>query len=238
MFTLVRSVYNLNITNIFGGGHHSWLITDNMIPERDDVDSPSALCSPSITPVRSPQFSPRGGKDNSTTELGKVTMNESSRMLSKSATKPLITQSMKFTLDMLAEKIMANKTLLQIAYTDLKMSHRFVRFSINPNGKFKDLTHKQLNQVIADYLSGDSNVVLFRLQDDNDVSNFKNNAMDNMFKDLKTNFKIIESGKKNSYSLTIIYDIMKNREINELRENLEANNKIKRTEKKYLCKDG
>jgi hypothetical protein len=236
MFTLVRSVYNLNITNIFGGGHHSWLITDNMIPEREDVESPSALCSPSITPVRSPQFSPRG-KDNSTTDLYKIPIsnNESASKIPNKTAKPLITQSMKFTLDSLAEKITANKTLLQIAYTDLKMSHRFVRFAINPNSKYKDLTHKQLNSVISDYFSDDKNVILFRLQDDNDVSSFKYNAMDQVFKDLKTNFKINESGKRNSYSLTIIYDIEKNKEISQLKDNLESNNKVRNNDKKYLC---
>jgi hypothetical protein len=240
IFTLVRSVYNLNITNIYAGGHHSWLITDNIMPERDDVDSPSALCSPTITPFgRSPQFSPRGGRDNSNTDLIKITMNpnDTSKLTNKTTMKPLITQSMKFNLDMFADKIIANRSLLQIAYSDLKMSHRFVRFSLNPNGKYKDLTHKQINSVISDHLANDSNVILFRLQDDNDVSNFKSQAMDLVFKDIKSNFKILDSSnKKNSYSLTIIYDINKNREINQLRENLENNYKFKK-DKKYLCKN-
>jgi hypothetical protein len=233
MFTLVKSTYSLNITNIFGGGHHSWLITDNIMPEREDIESPSPLASPNLTPLNSPR-----GKDHSNTDLIKITVDNSRLNMTGNRTqKPLITNSLKYTLDMFAEKITANKSLFQIAYTDLKMSHRFVRFSMNPNGRYRDLTYKQVNSLIGEYLASDPNVILFRLQDDNDVSNFKNQAMDHVFKDFKTNFKILEglNNKKNSYSLTIVYDIEKNRDIAELRDSLESNRRIRKNEKKFLC---
>lgn len=230
-FSIVKSVENVNITQIFAGGHHSWLIVDNENPEKIDYDSPSPLISGNITPNKSEISSPRH-KDNSALDITKM---------NNTAPKKLLNTNVRFNLDMIGDKLNNEKYLLQVAYSDLKMSHRFIRFLItNNNYKFKDLSYKELNLMISDYFKNDNAVVLFRLQDDNEIVNMKNPAMDTFFKDLKYNNKLLDTSNKKSFSLVIVYDNAKNNQMTMLKNNIESikaqNNTFKKHEIKSLCK--
>lgn len=244
-FTLVRSASMLNITNIYAGGHHSWLIIDNISPERMDFEIPSPLDFDNFSADNSPK-----NKNSSSNNITKVNLNNLNNF-NNIYTQPekiqtsKINNNIKFNLDLLNEKLMKlnNKVSLQVAYTDLKMVHRFVRFSITSN---KENIFKELNSAVSDFYQDDPCVVLFRLQDDSDV-NFKNMnpSVDAFFKDFKTSLKLLDninSGilNKKSFSLTIIYDYKKNESMSNLKNSIESikiqNEILKRNFNKSLCK--
>ena len=115
--------------------------------------------------------------------------------------------SLKFSMDLLGEKLLNsyNQNLMQVCYTDLKLSHRFVRFALNPKHGSK-LSHSSLTNLINDYLQGDSGVSYFRLQNDNEVTSFNNEALESMYGEMKgQTLKMLDLHKKNNFSLTIVY---------------------------------
>lgn len=231
----------MNITNISAGGHHSWLIVDNMMPEKEDYESPSPLGSGNFSPTfqKSVDGSPKTLKANASFNI-----NNLSRSNLNQTSQKQISNNLKFNLDMLHEKISRNnnKNILQVAYTDLKMSHRFIRFYISNNSPYKDVSYKDLNAMMNEYLMQDDCVVLYRLQDDSEV-NFANlpPSLDAIFKDMKSNFKLLDvnTGKK-SFSLTIVYDVNKNDRMSQLKVNIDTaknqNNILTKNLKKSLCK--
>ncbi len=139
---------------------------------------------------------------------------------------------LKLDLDLLAEKYNSERVFLQIAYTDLKMSHRFVRFTLSQ--KYKDLSNRDLNKKIADYLKKDNCVEFFRLQDDSEVLNFNNIGIASLYKDIKNSFKLFDVNKKINYSLCIVYDLNKLPQILNLKTNLD-NIKTNKVESKSIC---
>jgi len=224
----------LNITNIFAGGHHSWLITDNIIPEKEDYEIPSPLEADNFSPTfqKSVDGSPKNLIPNISVKnnLGKNSQRN-------------FNENLKFNLETLGNKINKNlnKVLLQVAYTDLKMSHRFIRFFIPHTSQFKDITYKDLYYMMNEFFTKDNSVIIFRLQDDNEM-NFGNlpESVDAIFKDLKSNIKLLDiNSNKKSFSLTIIYDINRNEKLSTLKSNIEnvksQNNILQKSIKKNIC---
>jgi hypothetical protein len=130
------------------------------------------------------------------------------------------------------------KTFLHVAYTDLKMCHRFVRFSISKTSNFRDVSNKDLEIMFNDYFKDDPGVTLFRLQDDKEV-NFNNlsPSFDMMIQDFKSDLKILNMHfDKKSYSLTILYDPFKNQRMRDLKSNIESVKKQNDVQNKYVVK--
>lgn len=142
-------------------------------------------------------------------------------------------EKMKLNMDVLAEKYNGERVFLQVAYTDLKMSHRFIRFSLSH--KYKDISNRDLNKKIADYLKKENCVEFFRLQDDSEVLSFNNFGIASLYKDIKNSFKLLDVSKKINYSLCIVYDLNKIPQILNLKSNLEGI-KSKKAESKSICK--
>lgn len=146
-------------------------------------------------------------------------------------TKPAKKDKMKLNMDLLSDKYNGEKVFLQVAFTDLKMSHRFIKFSISQ--KYKDITSRDLNKKISDYLKRDQTVEFFRLQDDNEALNFSNHGLSSLYKDIKNSFKLLDLNRKANYSLCIVNDLNKIPQILNLRSNLDSVKK--RSETKSIC---
>lgn len=240
-FVLLESASALNITNIFAGGHHSWLTTDNITPEKENYEIPSPLNSGNFSPTmnRSKDVSPSrvGGKTVSNTNLQQTVIpNEVKRNINLEPQSKI--KSLKFDMEVLKEKINTNdlsKYYLQIIYTDLKLSHRFIRFVIHKNNK---ITFKELENRIAAFFNYDSSIVIYRLQDDSQILNKGGNpsTLDTILKDLKMdlNYLMMDDKEKLSYTLNIVYDVTKNKQMAALLEeinNLNKNNLAKPKER-------
>ena len=214
-FTIVRSTMNLNITRLFSGGHHSWILVDSKNPEKNNLASPSPIGSLVNSPksVGSPRI------------IEEKSQNKNNGLKNLQNDKSKNEHKYRFDLDLLAGKIInRERFLLQVAYTDLKICHRFIRFSISPSSRFKDISFKDLNILFQNHFKNDRSVVTYRLQDDNDINlkNTGNNiALDIIMKEVKNNFKLINLNRKYFYSVVIVYDYNLNPEFLGLKENIE-----------------
>ena len=330
-FTLVKTASKLNITNIFAGGHHSWLVTDNITPEKMDFEMPS--------PLESPNFSYIGGKDttpskeqndsgkrrdkeqdsfvlnkdiykatnnsntynnpqknlfgetannaysNSTGQVynrnmssninnntggsgtyndqqynntGNINKRGNSKNLNNSGRNILTENNSRnvsqggnnintsnqnnlsnnnsnvFNLDMLGDNlnsIMSSKLQIQVAYSDLNLSHRFIRFEIAKTNKNYNLPFKDIDALFNNFFSKDKANIIYRLQDDKEVlNNCNTNAkspspiMDVLFREMK-NYQIYNTNDPNHryFSLNIIYDYNKNQVTKNLKDELIEN---------------
>jgi len=236
-FTLVRPTMDVNITQFFAGGHHSWIIVDSENPEKVEIKTPSPINTPPGTP--SPKnLSPRirtEVKNNSPKKNSVITIQKLSKEKSQ------LEEKLQLDLDLLGGKSSNNNNhILQVTYTDLKTCHRFIRFSIDPNSKFKDISFKDLNKLIGNFFVNERGLISYRLQDDSDI-NFKNTcgnnnlAMDIITKEIKGNFKL-NLNKKYSYSIVLLYDYTKIADLmavkNEIEENYSNENK-----NNFYCKN-
>lgn len=219
-FTLVRSTMNLNITKIFAGGHHSWILVDSKHPEKVNIPEPS--------PLETGGNSPPSGNQSPRNFNLYTNNNENNKTLKSEKPHPMsnLDQKLRFDLDLLAGKfINKEKFLLQVAYTDLKICHRFIRFSIPQTSRFKDITYKDLNILFQNFFKNEKGIISYRLQDDNEI-NFKNRtgnnniALDILTKEIKNNFKF-NLNKKYFYSIVIVYDHSKNHDFITLKQNIE-----------------
>lgn len=233
-FILIKKVDHLNISNIGAGGHHTWIILgktnfilDTINPIKRDYHSPSPIVSGTGSPKKSNTPSPK--HINQTDMTNKSKLQESSF---QQQSKPARKEKIKLNMDLLSEKNPCDKVFLQVAFTDLKMSHRFLRFTLC--SKFKDITLRDLTKKISDYLKKDQCVEFFRLQDDSDVLNFTDHGLTSLYKDIKNSFKLLEMSKKLNYSLCIVYDLNKIPQILNIKCDLE--NRKKRAETKSICK--
>jgi len=216
---------NLNISKISAGGHHSWIIVDSKSPEKPELHSPSPIGSGGNTPPESGQ-SPRNlvNLNNFNQNTSAVYNNENKNI---SYPKSKLEQKLRFDLDLLAGKFVSRERfILQVAYTDLRICHRFVRFAIAPGSRFKDISYRDLNSLMLNYFKSDKGVISFRLQDDSEV-NFQNTggsasniAFDVISKEVRNNFKL-NLNKKYFYSVVIIYDYTKNQDFLVLKRNIE-----------------
>ena len=224
-FTLLRSTMNLNITKIFAGGHHSWIIVDAKIPEKAELHSPSPIGSGGNTPPSGSQ-SPRNLNNvNSVNNANLINNNNENKNFGNN-NKNKLDQKLRFDLDLLAGKFVnRERFILQVAYTDLRICHRFIRFAVPNGSRFKDISYRDLINLMQNYFKSDRGIVTFRLQDDSDV-NFKNAsgntniAFDVIAKEVQNNFKL-NLNKKNFYSVVIVYDYTKNVDFISLKNNIQ-----------------
>ena len=121
-----------------------------------------------------------------------------------------------------------NKIQLQVIYSELNLSHRFIRFEISNTNKYYKLDFQSINNMIKKYLSFDKGNINFKLQDDREV--FKddkkviNPMMDNLLKEMRnTGLFNTENKNKISYTLAIIYDYNKNDVYRQLFEEFKEN---------------
>jgi len=224
-FTLLRSTMNLNITKIFAGGHHSWIIVDAKIPEKAELNSPSPIGSGGNTPPSGSQ-SPRNLNNvNSVNNANLINNNNENKNFGNN-NKNKLDQKLRFDMDLLAGKFVnRERFILQVAYTDLRICHRFIRFAVPNGSRFKDISYRDLINLMQNYFKSDRGIVTFRLQDDSDV-NFKNAsgntniAFDVIAKEVQNNFKL-NLNKKNFYSVVIVYDYTKNVDFISLKNNIQ-----------------
>ena len=124
------------------------------------------------------------------------------------------------------KKTNLNRIMLQLVYSELKLSHRFIRFEINHTNKNYKLDYNTLNNMIKRYLSLDKGNVKFHLQYDNEVvkreNDYINPMMESLINDIKDK-EWIEKKKCKSYTIAICYDYTKNKDIKKLYEKMKMN---------------
>ena len=131
------------------------------------------------------------------------------------------------------DKINKSKIQLQVVYSELNLSHRFIRFEISNTNKYYNLDFKSLNNMIKKYLSLDKGNISFQLQDDREVVKGDKKAinpmMDNLLREMKDK-GLFTSGNRNkvNYTLAIVYDYNRNDKYriiyNEFKENYNEKN--------------
>ena len=124
--------------------------------------------------------------------------------------------------------IKQNRIQLQVIYSELNLSHRFIRFSISKTNKYYQLDFKSMNNMIAKYLSFDKGNVNFKLQDDREVlkegKKAINPMMENLLKEMKESGLFnSENINKISYTIAIVYDYNRNSMLRQLYEDYKEN---------------
>ena len=119
-----------------------------------------------------------------------------------------------------------SKIQLQVIYTSLSLSHRFIRFDISNTNKYYQTDYNTLNNLIKNYLSLDKGNIGFKLQNDNEVLKSGNIAvnsnLESIMKDMK-NAGMLNLSKRDkiSYTIAIIYDYKQNEITKQLYESIE-----------------
>ena len=113
------------------------------------------------------------------------------------------------------KNINQNKIQIQVVYSELNLSHRFIRFEISNTNKYYNLDFNSINNMIKKYLSFDKGNINYKLQDDKEVLKYDkkgiNPMMDNLLKEMRnTGLFNTENKNKVSYTLAIIYDYNRN----------------------------
>jgi RCC1 and BTB domain-containing protein len=124
-------------------------------------------------------------------------------------------------------KLFSNsKIQLQVIYTSLSLSHRFIRFDISNTNKYYQTDYNTLYNLIKNYLSLDKGNIGFKLQNDNEVLKSGNIAvntnLESIMKDMK-NAGMLNLSKRDkiSYTIAIIYDYKQNEITKQLYESIE-----------------
>jgi hypothetical protein len=113
------------------------------------------------------------------------------------------------------KQLSISKLCLQVIYSELNLSHRFIRFSISNTNKYYKYDFKTLKNMIMKYLSFDRGNINFRFQDDREV--FKDDQkstdpiIDNLLKEMINN-GLFNSENKNkiTFTIAIVYDYSRN----------------------------
>ena len=119
-----------------------------------------------------------------------------------------------------------NKILLQVIYTSLNLSHRFIRFEISNTNKYFKADYNSMYNLIKNYLLTDRGNISFKLQNDNEVLKSGNIAvnqtLESIMKDMK-NAGLLNLTKRNkiSYTINITYDYKQNEVMKKLYESIE-----------------
>ena len=119
-----------------------------------------------------------------------------------------------------------SKIQLQVIYTSLSLSHRFIRFDISNTNKYYQTDYNTLYNLIKNYLSLDKGNIGFKLQNDNEVLKSGNIAvnsnLESIMKDMK-NAGMLNLSKRDkiSYTIAIIYDYKQNEITKQLYESIE-----------------
>ena len=109
---------------------------------------------------------------------------------------------------------------LKIIYTDLDLSHRFIRFQ-------SSIDYNKLNNIIKNkFINKDIGNISFQFQRDDEIE--KNHSItpeiNLIFNEMKNKNLINLEKLSNSYTLGIVYDYNKNDEIKEYKKKFELNN--------------
>jgi len=127
----------------------------------------------------------------------------------------------------------SSQIYLQVIYTSLNLSHRFIRFEISNTNKYYKADYNTIYNLIKEYLLLDNGNISFKLQNDNEVLKSGNIApnsnIESIIKDMK-NAGMLNLSKKNkmSYTIAITYDYKQNEIMKKLYETIEE---------KYIYKD-
>ena len=119
-----------------------------------------------------------------------------------------------------------NKILLQVIYTSLNLSHRFIRFEISSSNKFFKEDYNSMYNLIKNYLLTDKGNISFKLQNDNEILKSGNIAvnptLESIMKDMK-NAGLLNLTKRNkiSYTINITYDYKQNEIMKKLYESIQ-----------------
>ena len=83
----------------------------------------------------------------------------------------------------------SSQIYLQVIYTSLNLSHRFIRFEISNTNKYYKADYNTIYNLIKEYLLLDNGNISFKLQNDNEVLKSGNIApnsnMESIIKDMK-----------------------------------------------------
>ena len=120
-----------------------------------------------------------------------------------------------------------NNIELKIIYTDLNLSHRFIRFQ-------SSIDYDKLNNIIKmNFIEKDLGNTSFHFQRDDEIE--KNSSITpevNLIFNKMKNGDLLNLGQlSNSYTLGIVYDYNKNNEIKQYKNKIATNNKQKKEKK-------
>ena len=127
------------------------------------------------------------------------------------------------------KRLSSNQIQLQVVYSELNLSHRFIRFEISNTNSYYKSDLKSMNDMIKQYLSKDPGNISFKLQDDRQaLKESKKNAnsmVDKLLKEMMDN-GLFNSENKNkiSYTIAIVYDYNRNNMYRKLFEEFKENN--------------
>ena len=118
---------------------------------------------------------------------------------------------------------------LKIIYTDLNLSHRFIRFhsSLDFN-KIKSI-------ILENYINKNSGIISYQFQRDDEIEKDKNNFLvyiKKIYNTIKRSHLINVEELANTYTLGIVYDYKKNEKIFNYKENMKL---IKKEKIKPIC---
>ena len=125
-----------------------------------------------------------------------------------------------------------NQIYLQVIYSELFLSHRFIHFSISNTNKYYKYDFKTLKNMIMKYLSFDKGNINFVVQDDREVIKGNQKSldpmMDNLLKEMIDTGLFNSENKKNlSFTIAIVYDYNRNENnrqiLQEFKENYNKN---------------
>ena len=138
-------------------------------------------------------------------------------------------------------KISNDKLQLQIIYTDLKHSHRFVYFEIPKENKYFNTPLNDINTLFQTYFSKDKANITYRIEDDRTMYKSLSNPNQQTISIIKIlykellNFQILINDETNirQFSLAIIYDYSFNPKINQLQNTIIQTKEIEQTKPPY-----
>ena len=115
---------------------------------------------------------------------------------------------------------------LQVIYTSLNLSHRFIRFEINSTNQYFKSNYNTIYNSIKNFLLSDKGNISFKIQNDNEVLKSGNIApnsnLESIMKDMKNAGMLNLTKKKQiSYTIAITYDYKQNEIMKKLYESIE-----------------
>ena len=126
------------------------------------------------------------------------------------------------------EAMTHNKLQVQIIFTDVVLSHRFVRFEMSYKNKFFNTPLKDIEMMFAKYFAKDTANIKFRLEDDKTAVTYANNHQQSMSPVMEILFRNVNAFKHNNeqdpnirkFALLILYDYSKNKVTQQIKEEI------------------
>jgi alpha-tubulin suppressor-like RCC1 family protein len=141
MFTHVSALGAKKVERIYAGGNHSWALLDPAMPIRPDYEPPSPIPSECTTPTRSGASSPNRTRSESPFGISRI--------------------------ERMELPVQRPEYVLQVAYTDVKYCHRFVRFRLKKatieDGKSK------AEEFVHEMYMAETGVQYHRIQEDDEI---------------------------------------------------------------------